>query len=103
AEDAKFWPIYREYDVELAAINDDRMKLIGDYSKSYATLSDADADRIARAALDVEGRRQSLRGKYYDRVKTALSANQAARFLQIENQIQLIIDLQIAASLPIVQ
>ena len=103
AEDAKFWPIYREYDVELAAINDERMKLIIDYGKNYGTLTDADADRIARAAIDLEGRRQALKLKYYDRVKTALSAKQAARFLQVENQILLIVDLQIAASLPIVQ
>ena len=26
AEDAKFWPIYREYETELAKINDDRMR-----------------------------------------------------------------------------
>jgi len=103
AEDAKFWPIYREYDVELAAINDERMKLIIDYGKNYGTLTDADADRIARAAIELEGRRQALKLKYYDRIKTALSAKQAARFIQVENQILLIVDLQIAASLPIVQ
>ena len=103
AEDAKFWPIYREYDVELAAINDDRVKLITDYGKNYETLSDADADRIARGAIELEGRRHALKQKYYDRVKAALSAKQAARFLQVENQILLIVDLQIAASLPVVK
>src|SRR5689334_18840572 len=28
AEDAKFWPVYRQYEVDLAKINDDRMALI---------------------------------------------------------------------------
>src|SRR4051812_39028888 len=33
-EDAAFWPIYREYDVELSRINDTRVALIADYAKS---------------------------------------------------------------------
>ena len=103
AEDAAFWPIYREYDVELSAINDDRLRLIGDYAKNYEAMTDETADRIARGAIDLEGRRHALKQKYYDRVKGALSAKQAARFLQVENQLLMIIDLQIAASLPIVQ
>ena len=28
AEDAKFWPVYREYETALAKINDDRLALI---------------------------------------------------------------------------
>ena len=103
AEDAAFWPIYRQYDVELSAINDDRVKLIADYSKNYAALTNDSADRIARGALDLEGRRHALKLKYYDRVKAALSAKQAARFLQIENQLLMLIDLQIAAALPVIE
>jgi hypothetical protein len=103
ADDAKFWPVYREYETELAKINDDRMALIKEYAGAYASLTDAVADRLARGALDVEGRRHQLKLKYYDRFKAAVSAKTAAKFLQVENQILLILDLQIAASLPIVQ
>jgi len=103
AEDAAFWPIYRAYDVELSAINDDRVKLIADYAKNYASLNNDSADRIARGALDLEGRRHALKLKYYDRVKAGLSAKQAARFLQIENQLLMLIDLQIAAALPVIE
>jgi hypothetical protein len=103
AEDAAFWPVYRAYDVELSAINDDRVKLIADYAKNYAALTDESADRIAHGALDLEGRRNALKLKYYDRVKAALSAKQAARFLQIENQLLMLIDLQIAAALPVIE
>src|SRR5262249_10240791 len=102
-EDAAFWPIYREYDVELSALNDERVKLIADYAKSYDAMTDAIADRIAKAALDLEGRRNALKLKYYERVKGALTPKQAARFLQVENQLLLLIDLQIAALLPIVE
>jgi len=103
AEDAKFWPVYREYEAELVKINDDRIALIKEYAVSYDKMTDAIADKLAHGALDLEARRQALKVKYYDRFKAALSARTAARFLQVENQILLLLDLQIAASLPIVQ
>ena len=102
-EDAKFWPVYREYETELAKINDERLAVIKEYAANYETLTDAVADRLARAALDLEGRRTALKTRYYDRFKSVLSPKAAARFFQIENQILLILDLQIAASLPIAQ
>ena len=100
-EDAKFWPVYREYEAELGKINDARLSLINDYATNYDTLTDAVADRLAKGALDVEGQRTALKTKYYDRFKSALSAKTAARFLQVENQILLLLDLQIASALPL--
>jgi len=102
-EDAKFWPIYREYDMELSKINDDRVTLIQEYAKNYEQMTDAVADRIAIGALGLEGRRHALKLKYYDRLKSALSPKTAARFLQVENQLLMILDLQISAALPVVK
>ena len=64
-EDAKFWPIYREYDVELSKINDDRVTLIQEYTKNYEKMTDAVADRIASGALGLEGRRHALKLQYH--------------------------------------
>jgi hypothetical protein len=102
-EDAKFWPVYREYETELAKINDDRLALITQYAETYATMTDAIADKLVRGALDVETRRTALKAKYYDRLKTVVSPKTAARAIQVENQILLLLDLQIAAALPIVE
>jgi hypothetical protein len=103
AEDAAFWPIYREYDLELSKINDERVSGIEEYAKNYAQVTDALADKLALKALELETRRTALKEKYYGRFKAALSPKTAARFLQVENQLLLVIDLQIAASLPIVR
>jgi hypothetical protein len=101
AEDAKFWPIYREYEAELQKINDDRLGVIKDYARNYETLTDATADRLAKAALSLEDRRQAVKATYYERIKTALSPKTALRFFQVENQLLLLLDLQIASSLPV--
>ena len=103
AEDKAFWPIYRAYDTELSAINDERITGIDEYVRNYGKVSDALADKLATKALELEGRRTALKEKYYAQFKAALSATTAARFLQVENQLLLIIDLQIAAALPIVK
>ena len=103
SEDKAFWPLYREYDLALAKLGDERVALITEYAKNYATLTDAVADRLALAALDLETRRQAVKAKYFGLIKTALSPRTALRFLQIEHQLNLIIDLQISAALPIVQ
>jgi hypothetical protein len=102
-EDARFWPIYREYDVELARINDDRLKLILSYADAYNALSDAVADDLVSRTLALESRRTALKEKYYTRLKKAVSPKTAARFMQVENQLLLLLDLQIAASLPLAQ
>ena len=102
AEDAKFWPIYREYELALSRLHDDRLEAIETYARVYTQLTPATADALATEALDLEARRATLKKKYYEQVKTALSPIRAAKALQIENQIQLIVDLQVAASLPVV-
>jgi hypothetical protein len=102
-EDAAFWPLYREYDVELSKLGDERAVLIAEYARNYSKMTDAIADKLATQALDLEGRRQAVKAKYYDRIKKALSPVTALRFLQVEHQLQLLIDLQISASLPVVQ
>ena len=59
------------------------------------------ADKLAATAIDLEGRRRAVVAKYYDRVKQAVGPRTALRFLQVEHQLLLLIDLQISAALPI--
>jgi hypothetical protein len=99
---AKFWPIYSEYDAELTKLNTLRIENIKDYAQNYAQMTDDKADELIQKALDYQKQRAELLGKYYERMKQSLGATTAARFLQVEHQLLLIIDLQIASSLPIV-
>jgi flagellar biosynthesis chaperone FliJ len=99
---AKFWPIYSEYDAELTKLNDLRVANIREYARNYDQMTDAKADELIQNALSYRKQRAELLAKYYGRVKGALGAVQAARFLQIEDQLLLIIDLQIESALPVV-
>jgi len=100
---AKFWPIYREYDVELQKLNDQKLEGIKEYARNYSNMTDEKADALAKLALELENKRNDLKKKYYEKIREQLGGIIAARFLQVENQLLMVVDLQIAASLPIVE
>jgi hypothetical protein len=100
---AKFWPIYNEYDKELTKLGDERVANIRMFAENYASMPDAKITEIAHKALDIQARRTDLMKRYFDRMSQAISPQIAGRFLQIESQLQSILDLQIASSLPIVE
>ncbi len=103
ADAAIFWPIFRDYDHELSKLGDIKVQLITDYIKNYDNITDEKADELMSAALGLEAQRAELKKKYFDIMKKALSARTAARFFQVENQMQQIVDLQISANLPALQ
>ena len=103
AEDKAFWPLYRAYDAEMTRLSEERVALIAEYGRNYANLTDAMAGTLGTRALELEARRQSVKAKHFEIIKKALSPRTALRFLQVEQQLLLIIDLQISAALPIVK
>jgi hypothetical protein len=100
---ATFWPIYRDFETELTGVYDQVGAVIRTYAKQYQSMNDATADQLATKVLDLEQQRNEIKRKYYTRFKTSLDPIVAMRFLQVENQIERIIDLQIASELPIAQ
>ena len=102
AEAAKFWPIYSEYDAELSKLNKVRSDNILEYAKYYDAMTDAKADELIATAVQYEKQRNDLLAKYYPKMKEAIGSIDAARFMQVEHQLLLIIDLQIASNLPLV-
>jgi hypothetical protein len=98
ADAAKFWPIYSDYDVALAKLNDQRIENIKQYAHSYNDLTDEEADRLIQKSVAFQKERAELLVATYEKVKQALGGVTAARFAQIEHQLLLIIDLQIDSS-----
>ena len=101
-QSAKFWPIYSEYDAQLTRLNNLSVANIQNYARNYDQMTAAKADELVQNVLNYRRQRNELLAKYYGRVKDSLGAIEAARFLQIEDQLLAIIDLQITSALPIV-
>ena len=93
-----FWPLYRKYQVESAAINDKKIAVMEDYRKSYESLNDAGAKDLARRVFEVDQMTLDLRKKAFEEIAGALSPKTAARFLQLERRLQQLVDVQLASS-----
>jgi hypothetical protein len=102
-ESAKFWPVYNNYDKELTKLADERIAFIRMYAENYGSLSDEKITQIANGMLDLESRRIQLRKQYFQIMSKSLTPKLAARFVQVETQIEKLVDLQIASNLPIVE
>ena len=103
AEGEIFWPLYREWDAEVSKIMDARISLIRDYAENYDGITDEKADEIVKADFKLDDKRLKLEQKYYKKMAKALSPKIAARFFQIDNAITLLLRLQVASELPLVE
>ena len=97
-----FWPVYREYQLEIDKIWDARIALIGQYAENFENMDDETADKIMKQAFDLRKKRAKAVEKNYKNMKKAVGAVLAARFAQIDGIIQNLIDLQVSSELPLV-
>jgi hypothetical protein len=104
AEADKFWPIYRQYERELATVGDRKLALIQEFMAHYraGTLGDQNSREMAVEWLQNAQDRLDLWKKYHKLISDAVSPVRAAQFLQVENQMAIFVDLDIASEMPVV-
>lgn len=104
-EAAGFWPVQREYNDDLEKLLDQRYDVVREYLTKYSdkSMTDSDATRLAEKMFDIEEKRTALKRKYFKKFCKVVPAVKAARFFQIENQLNAAIDLRVAASLPLIK
>jgi|SRR5215469_5207266 len=100
---AKFWPVYKDFEADQAKIGDQMIALLKNYTDHYDQVTGPVADELVSQLLSIQEQRIGLKRKYYDRLKQALDPVNAARFVQVVNQLDNLMDLQIAAQLPVVR
>jgi len=96
-----FWPIYNEFEYELEKLSNKRIANIKDFAANYDSLTNEKADELIKASFSFLNDRLDLNKKYYKKFADLLTPIVAAKYMQLENQIQLILDLSIAENLPL--
>jgi hypothetical protein len=99
---AKFWPMYRDYQVDVAKLNDRTQAVILDYAKVYQTMSDTAAKRLSDQWLDIQADRVKLRQDWAKKLRGVAPATTVARFLQIESRLDNIIEGALQDEIPLV-
>ena len=99
-EAAVFWPVYRDMENEANKLTDQRIALIKEYAENYDEMTDKAAKDIINKTFTLRKKRIALERKYYKKFSKALDPITAAKFVQLNREINLMIDIQISAGLP---
>jgi hypothetical protein len=101
-EATKFWPVYDQYASALTKIGDDRLAIIKDYAQSYDTMTDAQAKSLIKRWAATDEQALHLRMQYIPKFEQVLPGKKVALFFQLDRRIGLLIDLQLASMIPMV-
>lgn len=97
----KFWPIYNEFQFEVTKLGDKKIAIIKEYAENYDQLTNEVAENLIDQSFDLEEDRLSLNKKYYKKVSKALDAKHAGKFIQLLNRMNMLIDIQLSAEIPL--
>jgi hypothetical protein len=100
-----FWPVYENYQKDLAAINQRIAKLIESYAADYRanTLTDEKAKKLIDELIAIEQAEAGLRASYVPKLSKVLPQKKVARYLQIENKIRAAVKYELAEGVPLAQ
>jgi hypothetical protein len=101
-EAALFWPVYKKYETEAKALGDERLAIITDYAENFDTLTDEKAKDLVTRAVALDGKEHALKERYLTEFLAVLPAKVVARFYQVENRINNLVDLELSGQIPLV-
>ena len=96
-----FWPLYKEYRGEIEKLGERLGKVIVAYAANFESMNDTKANAFFTEWLAIERDKVAVRDKYVSRVRSVLPAQKAARFFQIENKLDAVVNLALAEEIPL--
>ena len=100
-----FWPIYEEYQNELARINKRTADLIRRYAREYNadTLKNDEARKLIDDVLEIEAAELAAKRAMVQKVGKVLTGKKTARYVQLENKIRAALMYEMADAVPLVK
>ncbi|MGB5295054.1 MAG: hypothetical protein WBP34_08905 [Thermoanaerobaculia bacterium] len=101
-ESQTFWPLYHEYREAMRKVDDRSVNLINGYAESFDTMTDEIAQTMLKEFISIRQAELDVTRKYLKRFQKILPANKVARFVQLENKLDSVIDFELASEIPLV-
>ena len=98
-----FWPVYDEYWAEMKKVADRDVALISDFAKNYVYegLTNQKADDMLKEWTSIKQHELKLQNKYMKKFRKVLPEKKVLRYFQIENKLNLLIDSELSANIPL--
>lgn len=103
AQSEVFWPVYREYQLEMEKLNDEMIFLIQEYMAGYGKHTDNDAEKLLKKRFGIDKKQIGIEEKYFRKLNRILPTKTVVKFFQLEHTLNLLVDLQVAAGLPFIE
>jgi len=97
---AIFSPIYREYQEELARLNDRRLILIQEFAAIQGAMSQEMAEVMMEQFLELEEKEFEIREKCLLKLEEKMTPHFASVFYHVDTKLNLMVNLQLATKLP---
>jgi len=97
-----FWAIYDEYEEGLVEIRKQYMDYLKRYAAEYETMTDEQAADLTKMGQNTDLQRLMLQRKYAKKLSKELGGKIAARFVQIDNAVYMLMTLQVVDEIPMV-
>jgi hypothetical protein len=101
-ESEAFWPVYRNYRLEAMELNDRIKDLVMRYAEEYDDLSGEMAYSLVEEIFPLQIDMAKLKQKHLKEFAEVVSPMNAARAMQIENKIDGLLMVELAAGVPAV-
>ena len=98
-----FWPMYRKFQTERAALVDRRVQILTDFRDNFDSLSNEMARQLLDDYLNYEQEMQKLTRKYVREFRKILDDKMVLRYMQIEGKIDTIIDYDLSQVVPLAE
>ncbi len=98
-----FWPLYDQYRAAQHKLGDKKIRLISDFAANRDTMTEEQAEKLTKDALAIEKKKISIKEDYVAKMLKVLSARTVARFFQIDNKLDAVVDVGLAAKVPLMK
>jgi len=102
-ESLEFWPLFNELQEELKQLDDRRAVLITEFVGAHGALGDKQARKLLDEFLSIEERRVKLQRKYVGKMSRVLPGRKLARYFQLENKLDAVVEYDLAQRIPLAQ
>jgi len=102
SEGTSFWPLYDEYRAKQGEVGDRKVKLITDFLAKRDAMSEDDAAKLTKELFEIQHDAIDVKEKYVSKMAKVLSARTVARFAQIDQKLDAVRDIVLAARIPLI-
>lgn len=104
-EDKAFWTLYSDYEKDLDGVYRDGFDLVQEFINANASRSvtDQQANKFVNQYFEIETRKISIKKSYVEKFKAILPGKKVARFYQIDNKLDAIINHELAIKINLLE